>query len=78
MSKLKPCPFCGGEAVLKLVEVDEPFTFTDLYYDVFCKKCGCSSGLKAHIPKLPQFCKEQTHEAQTKVIEAWNRRAEDG
>ena len=32
--KLKPCPFCGGKAVL------EDLDFEDKEYYVVCEKCG--------------------------------------
>ena len=56
--KLKPCPFCGGEA--ELINIDaarvngicNPIT-------VRCKECNCN---------VNWFCKEQ------KAIEVWNRR----
>ena len=73
--KLKPCPFCGGKAQLHLIEVDEPVTFFDLYYTVYCTNCKISIGAY-HISKLPQFCESEVKEAQTQAIEAWNRRVE--
>lgn len=36
--KLKPCPFCGGEAV---VDMDESWFWE---WEVFCIKCGCALG----------------------------------
>lgn len=42
MAKLKPCPFCGGEA---------RSTFNDLYYKIFCtnENCGASITKKADV-----------------------------
>lgn len=66
MAELKPCPFCGGEAVvvphkffseaLKAWKVDR--------YGVECKKCRTSSY---------QFWGCEKH-----AIKAWNRRANNG
>ena len=57
--KLKPCPFCGGEAYT---------TYEDCYglyhndYFVCCDKCGLQFGF------TNQF------ESEEEAIEAWNRR----
>lgn len=37
--KLKPCPFCGGEATLWSGNIDDDYS--DLYYDVYCTACNC-------------------------------------
>ena len=39
MSKLKPCPFCGGEAAIYNYEK----MLTGQYKMVECKKCHCTS-----------------------------------
>ena len=43
--KLKPCPFCGGEAELIIDEA--------CYYksQVYCKKCGVRTN-RQHIPEI--------------------------
>ena len=73
--ELKPCPFCGGKADFKLVEVDEPVTFFDLFYCVRCSDCGFQFGY-AHISRLPQFCEDEVRQAKSILEKKWNRRAE--
>lgn len=58
---LKPCPFCGGEAILSFSR-DE---YLNEQYVVICRnviKCGC----------LTQY-----RNSKEKAIEAWNRRVSD-
>ena len=57
--KLKPCPFCGGEA--ELVIYGE---FSGLSPDLFCTKCPAR-----------MRCREDDTESIEKLIKAWNRRA---
>ena len=58
--KLKPCPFCGSEAEMKI----ETHTPTGFDYTPRCKNPSCAGRLakKWHNEK--------------NAIEAWNRRAE--
>ena len=35
---LKPCPFCGGEA---LVDDNEPYPGDCIWFDVGCGECNC-------------------------------------
>ena len=57
--KLKPCPFCGGEAELEI---------TGLYWDVNCKRwdVNCKRCL-ANVGAYKCYNKKQ-------AVEAWNRR----
>ncbi|MBQ1959760.1 MAG: Lar family restriction alleviation protein [Firmicutes bacterium] len=60
--KLKPCPFCGGEAVIS-VDTD---AITDTEgrvwaYTAVCNKCAASSGLTFTVEK---------------AIEVWNKRVD--
>ena len=65
MSKLKPCPFCGGKAEVKKA------TFGDNrgYAFITCKSCEAST---KHFNKSLDFC------AVEEATKAWNRRAERG
>lgn len=62
MTKLKPCPFCGGEA--KIV----PSFFSD--------KCrvGCNDYT---CPMMPMTFEYSTKDEAIEAIKAWNTRADD-
>lgn len=63
MNELKPCPFCGGEAVV----------YVEDGVRVICKKCGVSTKIlvDTYIQGMP------TGGAIKTVINAWNRRTTD-
>lgn len=63
MEELKPCPFCGGEAV---VHVNDGVK-------VICRKCGASS--KCLVDVYSQG--RPNGGAIKSVVKAWNRRAND-
>ena len=63
--KLKPCPFCGGEA--EIVEKAANFLTTTIVY-VECKECYASPYI--HDKYSDYYSKDW-------VIEQWNRRAEN-
>ena len=62
IEKLKPCPFCGGDAEIRMN------TFGDSevgYYRAVC------FGKEAH-------CLDHWSDTREEAIEIWNRRVEDG
>ena len=62
--KLKPCPFCGGEAVLK----------DDLWGESFCVRCKrCRARTDSFITGLDGVPDDEIA-AQDMAREAWNRR----
>lgn len=64
--ELKPCPFCGGEAVINTIEphTHEFATFMPDYPgSTFVECTGCTCALSG--------------DTEEKAIKAWNRRATD-
>ena len=62
MPDLKPCPFCGGEALL-----DHDYEGMGASY-VRCKKCGLES---------IRFIKSFECASDDRAVEFWNRRADN-
>lgn len=63
MNKLKPCPFCGGEAHIST----DPDGLKDTWgrfwaFTVVCDRCAATSGLGFNVDM---------------IANAWNRRAKD-
>ena len=84
--KLKPCPFCGGEAKAMLgyilyldeegrrcqFEGDEKIWFGAC---VYCPKCGCEiERKKMAVDNTPEGWHDQIKQD---AVDAWNRRAKD-
>lgn len=64
MAKLKPCPFCGGNAIIESFSVRKGFEA-----NVSCTEC------LANMPTIT-FDFEET--AYLEAIKDWNRRADNG
>lgn len=64
MDKLKPCPFCGGEAQL----IKNEYGDNTGYAFVICQDCG---------NRAKKFSKSLDFCAVEEAIEAWNRRADN-
>lgn len=64
MIELKPCPFCGGAAELKVKDYAMMGHKKQAY--VRCKVCGTTSDY---------FSEDIAYCANEKAIKAWNRRA---
>lgn len=63
MAELKPCPFCGGKAIL-----NHGLSGTQFSY-VHCTRC---------FAKTSDYYISTAHSSDRKAIEAWNRRAGGG
>jgi hypothetical protein len=62
MDKLKPCPFCGGEAALECAEVDDnTIEPEDQEAKSWCVSCSCAAFIG-------------TFDTEAEAIAAWNTR----
>ena len=67
--ELKPCPFCGGKAVIKAKTKEYGFTIW-----VECEKCNAR--IDGFCPSIENENKsiENIENCKNKAIELWNRR----
>ena len=66
MIELKPCPFCGGKAIIRYHENGNQYR-SNLYYaskrgTVTCEKCRCALHIYAKVKD---------------AVNAWNRRTDE-
>ena len=81
MTKLKPCPFCGGKDIRQSIKITGRF---DVAYHVayFCSDCHCY-GARILTPKVRHNdykgrASIETNERYRELAaEAWNRRVEN-
>lgn len=66
-SRLKPCPFCGGDAKFRRRKVG-----AYLEHYVKCRTCNCRTGVVA-IGVMSS--NDRVEEAEREAIRAWQRRA---
>lgn len=77
--ELKPCPFCGGEAIFK-----ERHIYIDKGYVVECVQCGARTTVvlvdhpKFTADGLDESTRYTEEQAKEKAAEKWNVRATDG
>lgn len=65
MKELKPCPFCGGEAILgdiRMTTLAYSPRIRTTYRRVFCENCGAAT---------------KSYETEKNAINAWNSRAQE-
>lgn len=73
--KLKPCPFCGGQA--KIIQTAHYYLDHSEPAIVGCEKCGIYFNRMIHFDDLfhGMPTKEEYKAADKEAIEAWNTRA---
>ena len=67
MSELKPCPFCGGEAILcKMLTPDGENTYETIHVE--CQLCRCQTS------EYFSYTFNSQKDVYREAIDAWNRR----
>ena len=81
MAELKPCPFCGGEAMFLRSAYSMRGTARGWEFGVCCKKCGAKLERTDYKIEVDFDCfgelKTVVDERQ-QAADAWNRRTSDG
>lgn len=70
--ELKPCPFCGGKAVIKAVNRNQGLTIW-----CQCPKCGARTEGYCPDTNKEDDTMENIEECKKRAIEAWTRRVND-
>lgn len=67
--KLKPCPFCGGEAVIKAVKKNDSFV-------IWCECKECIASTESYCPRTNKENEvlENIEKCKNWAVKAWNRR----
>ena len=77
--EIKKCPFCGGEAVMQTQTKRLLFSEEEEFYFISCTKCGAKPYLAGDVCLYyNDDFEERRKKLREKVIEAWNRRVDDG
>lgn len=71
--RLKPCPFCGGEAIIKATVKSYGFTIW-----CACEKCNARTEGFCPDTNRENDTMENIEERKKRAIKEWNRRANDG
>lgn len=72
-AKLKPCPFCGSEALYETFS--QEYAFGTKNPEIFCNSCKAIFSVEDSSPFLN--CDEDYKYRKRITVEAWNRRASD-
>lgn len=76
--KLKPCPFCGGEAKFGTYDVETNLRTASFRFELQCKKCKIPSitgTLDVYLFDNGDIAVYK--DERKRAIDAWNRRAND-
>lgn len=80
MDKLKPCPFCGGEAKFFTKAFDPKIDRRGWLFGVFCMDCGVTTPKTNYYVEVSLADSGEiriTRDDRLEAIETWNRRADN-
>ena len=79
--KLKPCPFCGGEAEYFIVENCSCGTARGWKFGIHCTKCMVSLPMRDFMLTMDLYSNGELvakKDERQKAADMWNRRADHG
>jgi Lar family restriction alleviation protein len=82
MIKLKPCPFCGGEAAVEKTGIGGYHGGRDIYHVVVCEKCG-AAGKRIGFYESPKMTNrfsiwvDPKYNPEIGAADIWNQRTVD-
>lgn len=81
MMKLKPCPFCGGEAKFLVKTYREHGVSRGYNFGIYCTGCNLTTprinyGIDLRLSDYGEI--EFINDERQEAVEAWNRRVTDG
>lgn len=75
LTKLKPCPFCGGEARFRIISSGYASDGKTITFTAECPKCRISRGMGNNIIKYDKDLNVlYARDERQNVIEEWNER----
>lgn len=68
---IKPCPFCGGKAIIDTFEEAQPYE-SSFYYAGETLRCKCGVEIKEYCED--EYNLENRTKARKKLLKIWNKR----
>lgn len=72
MDKLLPCPFCGGEVAIALIDNTETQQEWFITRGVGGNRCKCRLFMESHY--FQDFDEEEKKKRKEELVSAWNKR----
>lgn len=78
MTKLKPCPFCGGRAIISTLNNNSTYNCVGFVFRIECEKCGIQNMRRFNVEFSLRDDGEINifNDEREAAVEMWNRRAE--
>ena len=81
--KLKPCPFCGGEAIFSISSNISTHTKVAYEYTIKCSQCGCTPIKQKEVLEICMcphtgelYATGESQVKQSRMVGDWNTRTQ--
>ena len=75
-NELKPCPFCGSKAAIKIISTKYECSAFGTTFKIFCPKCDFGFKRESSF-EIRNGYPVTTKDGYAEVIKKWNRRADN-